>query len=328
MLLRKAFMRGSVKWQVQEIFKRSGINRIGTGKHVAKTRARSRLNADGKNADWHNIGKKIGIHSYATADAYRDVWRQVASFAKSEFKVKDIEMLQGKHVQAYLESRIADSIAHATFMKEAAACEKLEAALNGYAEFRQTGNSYDFTQNIKEVRSDAHIMLRRFEGSRAYEDPERLVAAVKNPDHRLVARMQYESGARISECNHLKKKNLRGILRDPITGKTKGVIYVTKAKGGLNGEKYLSPATYQTLESAVQVGDRFEFNKNMYRNSLRTAAEATGQRYNGSHGLRWNFARQRFQAIQQSGYSYEKAMAQVSVELMHQRADITLHYLK
>jgi integrase len=321
-------MRGSVKWQVQEIFKKSGVNRIGAAKHAAKAYARFSLNADGKAADWHNIGKKIGIHSYATADAYRDVWRRVLKFAKSEFKVKDIEKLQEKHVQAYLESRIVDKIAHATFLKEAAACEKLETALNGYAERRKTGNSYAFSRNIEDARSDAHTMLWRFKGTRAYKAPRRLVAAVTNPDHRLVARMQYESGARVSECNHLKKDNLRGFSNDPVTKEKKGVIHVIKAKGGLNGEKYVSPAVYQKLERAVQAGGRFEFNKNMYRNSLRTAAEATGQIYYGSHGLRWNFAQKRFQTIQQWGYSYEKAMAQVSFELMHQRADITLHYLK
>lgn len=321
-------MRGSVRWQVQEIFKKSGINQINAAKHAAKAYARSDIDADGIAATWHNIGKKIGIYSYATADAYRDVWRRVLNFAKSELKVKDIEILQGKHVQAYLESRIVDKIAHATFLKEAAACEKLETALNGYAERRKTGNSYAFSQNIKNARSDAHTMLWRFKGSRAYKAPERLVAAVKNPDHRLVARMQYESGARVSECNHLKKDNLRGFVKDPVTKEKKGVVYVIKAKGGLNGEKYVSPATYQKLESAIQAGGRFEFNKNMYRNSLRTAAEATGQRYNGSHGLRWNFAQKRFQTVQQSGCSYEKAMVQVSFELMHQRADITLHYLK
>ena len=321
-------MRGSVKWQVQEIFKRSGINRIGTSKHSAKTHARSCLNADGKAATWHNLGKKIGIYSYATADAYREVWRQVLNFAKSEFKVRDIEKLQGKHVQAYLESRIADNIAHATFLKEAAACEKLETALNGYAGRRQTLNSYAFSQNIKDARSDADTMLRRFDGSRAYAAPGRLVAAVKNPTHRLVARMQYESGARISECNYLKQENLRGILRDPVTGATKGVIHVTKAKGGLNGEKYLLPATYRKLEDKIKASGRFKFDRDRYRGSLKDAAKATGQYYNASHGLRWNFARKRFQTIQQSGYSYEKAMAVVSFELMHQRADITKHYLK
>ncbi len=79
-------MRGSIVSQVQALYKLSGIARIGHSKYKAKELARS------------SIGKRLGIYSYSTADAYRDVWKQLLSYAKSrvEFCTREISQLNGK----------------------------------------------------------------------------------------------------------------------------------------------------------------------------------------------------------------------------------------
>lgn len=322
-------MRGNINWQVQEIFHKSGINCIGESKHAAKEEARELLQTENRPGNWHSVGKKMGIHSYATADTYRDVWKHLGRYVKSEFNLKDLERLTGEHVQSYLEHRIVTDIAHSTFQREASALEKLETALNGYAAQQETGRTYAFSEFIANVRADAHQMLQRFDGSRAYQAPEHLIENLQGEQYRLVAQMQLEGGLRISECNHITEKHLRGMVRDSATGEPKGCVYV-QGKGGIRGEKLFSPGTYQQLEQVVQgsPNGRFEFSKNDYRSALKVASEKTGQPYNGSHGLRWNFARERFQEVQQYGQSYEQALAQVSNELFHQRADITEHYLR
>jgi hypothetical protein len=74
----------------------------------------------------------------------------------------------------------------------------------------------------------------------------------------------------------------------------------------------------------------FKIDKDAYRDSLKAAAKATGQQYDirSSHGLRWNFAQERFNTLQEFGKTYDQALAQGSQELGHERAEITLHYLK
>ena len=63
--------------------------------------------------------------------------------------------------------------------------------------------------------------------------------------------------------------------------------------------------------------------------SLKEAAQTTNQEYQGSHGLRWNFARERFYKIQLiGGLTYDQALQQVSWEMKHERASITEHYLR
>ena len=70
------------------------------------------------------------------------------------------------------------------------------------------------------------------------------------------------------------------------------------------------------------------FKKAAYLKHLKSAAEISKQQYNGSHGLRWDFAQERMKILQKTGLLYEQCLTIVSQEMGHERADITLHYLK
>jgi len=311
-------LRGSTVFQVQSVYQT--VNEIGTSKHQSKEDARS----SGAKT-WHEIGKKIGIKSYSTADAYRDVWRSALDFTKDNFGIKDIEMLSGTHLKAFLVSKIDDGVAHATLSQYTAACEKLEVALNRYALENRTGKQYDFSPDIKEARLLGKH-LERFEGSRAYSDPDGLVQVVEGELFRLAASIQREGGARISEANHITKESLRGLRHDKITGQLKGWIHV-EGKGGKERDVGVSPETYNRVVKIVE-NARFEFDKDSYRNELKSSAKKTNQDYEGSHGLRWSWAQDRHQELQQHGMTYEQTLSQISQEMGHERGDITEHYLK
>ena len=318
-------MRGSVNWQIQQVF--ALVNQIGQSKHAEKDGIRSELNTTGKAATWHNMGKNMGIYSYNTADAYRDVWRSVLDHTKTEFGIKDVERLSGEHLRAFLDSKIEQGVAHATFMQYAAACEKLETALNRYAEQMGTGLNYSFSGDIKNARLEAHKELVKFEGSRAYASPGRLIEAIANDKHNLSAAMQHDGGARVHEISLVKANQLLGMRSDSVTGEVKGFVTI-QGKGGKENEVGLSHGTYERLEGYVKASGEFRIDKDAYRADLKDAAQKTGQEYTGTHGLRWSFAQERFQEVQQHGLTYEQALAQVSKEMGHERSDITEHYLK
>ncbi|MGD0587064.1 MAG: hypothetical protein ABSA86_15060 [Oryzomonas sp.] len=312
-------MRGSTVYQVQQVFQ--AVNEIGSSKHAAKAEAR----AEGA-ATWHQVGKELGVYSYSTADAYRDVWRACLAYAKENLGIRDIEKLSGEAVRAFLVSKVDQGVAHATFGQYAAACEKLEVALNRYADQNSTGREYGFSTEIQGAR-DVAVNLERFEGSRAYANPDRLVAAVENERHNLVASIQREGGCRISEANHVTRDQLRGLREDPRTGELKGWFEV-EGKGGKEREIGVSPETYSRMEVAVANGARFEFDKDAYRADLKEAAAKTGQDYEGSHGLRWSWAQERHAELQERGMTYEQSLSVVSQEMGHERGDITEHYLR
>lgn len=316
-------MRGSIFHQVNEVFHKSGLVAFGQSKHKDKDEAR-----EAGARTWADLGRELKVYSYATADAYRDVWGQCLAHAKAEHGVKDIEKLGAGHVGSFLKAKAegGESVSKATFRQYAAALGKLEAALNGYAARFETGRSYDFRQAIKDARPLA-ASLRDGPQTRAYAEPQRLVAAIKRSDHRLAARMQYEGGPRVHEISLITPPQLLGERPDPVSGKTCGWI-ADKGKGGKNLEHKFSLETYRQLAAEVERRGAFSVDKAAYRESLKSAAEDTGQDYRGSHGLRWNFAQERFAACQAADMGYELALVNVSRELGHERPDITEHYLR
>lgn len=315
-------MRGSVIGQVNYLWQYSGLNRIGESKHAAKDAARA-MGA----RTWHDIGKSIGVHSYSTKGAYQDVWKQSFAYAKQNFGVRDLEKLEGRHIHSFLQSKLDAGRANSTIRQYCAAHEKLERALNNYAQEKGSGKTYDFSRELKEIRNAANQSAPRFNGSRAYKDPDRLVQNIHDDRFRTIASVQRESGARLHEVR-FDGGNLRGIQGE------KGVLSV-KGKGGKIREIRVERSTYQKIEKEVnklQPGQKWgvgnKVDRNTYRDSLKEAARATGQEYHGSHGLRWNYAQDRHREVQQEGKTYLESLPQVSQEMGHERGDITEHYLQ
>ncbi len=306
-------MRGNINYQVHQVFKE--IIAFGQSKHEAKNSAREQ-----GAQTWHEVGKELNIYSYATADQYRDIAKDLMSYTKEQFGIKDIEKLSSEYIQAYLENKIAEGVRYNTFQKYAAALEKLEVALNQYAQSHNTGNQYSF--DIQDVRQQASEVLERNQQTRAYENPKALINSIQNQDYKIIAQAQHEGGFRISELNHLSEKNF----------KEGNVFQVISGKGGKDREVPLSKETYNALKSLLDKADKsdgkYKFNMNDYRNTLKEAAQVSNQPYTGSHGLRWNFAQEKFSELQREGRTYEQTLQEVSNLLGHERPDITEHYLR
>ncbi len=315
-------MKGSANYQVHMLFKKSGINAIGTSKHAAKAAAREFITTAGfrgsRSATWHEIGKQLGVHSYATADAYRDTWRHILQHAKEKFHVKDIEKLTSEHIASYLKTKVDQGVAHATFMQYAAAAEKLETALNMYSERFTRGKTYDFSSAIKPLRQSASKTLQHFSGHREYLHPEKIVDNMKNPVYKTIAELQYRAGLRVKETNMIRSSQLLPDNRFKVEGGKGGKIRIIDLPSDL----------HQKLEKLVnESGDRLEFKENSYRQALKEACASAGEEYTGTHGLRWTYAQNQFQEYQLQGETYEQAEQHISNDLGHNRADITQHYL-
>jgi integrase len=247
-------------------------------------------------------------------------------FVKEEFGIRDLEKLTTNHIRDFLDYKKEMGVSYSHWSGYAAAIGKLENALNRYSQAFNRGNNYDFRAAVRELRPEAQAELPRFQGTRHYDNPYRLINAISNQTHQLVARIQHESGLRVAGASIVTIGQLQGLATDRLTGKAVGVIsYV--GKGGKAGTAQMSPETYQRLATHVGKCEELNISADGYRASLKEAAQATGQTYNGSHGLRWNFARERFQELQGKGLSYENALGMVSHEMGHNRIEITEHYL-
>lgn len=331
---------GSVKYQCGQLMSESGIFQPGESRHEMKEGAREELAEQGLSATPENLAQVTPITSYGAAETYGKVWIDFAQYAKEEFGVKDIQNLNSEHAQAYLESKIEDGVKHSYYSKMAAGLEKMGQALDRMAEKNGIERSENLHDGIKATREDAAASLDKSSEARAYEQPERLVAAIERDDHRLAGQIQLEAGGRVHEVSQIRETQLRGVQVDPHTGREVGVVHLDAAdtKGGHQHDLKLSVETYRQLESEIKNAPTintkggevraFKIDKIEYSNAVRAAAIATGHKPSGTHGLRHNFAQNRMGELQRSGQTYEAALKSVSKEMGHHRPDITETYTR
>jgi hypothetical protein len=106
----------------------------------------------------------------------------------------------------------------------------------------------------------------------------------------------------------------------------RGIIF-TKEKGGKAGEVLVSLSTYKELEQYLNQFDKFKINRQAYYNDIKQSSIISNETSEASHGFRWNFAKRRMFEYGKAGFKYEDCLQQVSYEMKHNRASITLHYL-
>ncbi len=217
---------------------------------------------------------------------------------------------------------------------------KLEYAINLYIGCHGLNVGPLETENLRMefyARSKAQLpKSSKVFGNRAYPDPLRLIESISNPTFQLQAALQYEGGLRAEGVgapsnrrlkNPLMKKGLRGTGNDPVTGKTVGIVAATE-KGGKETDHYVSLETYYRLERYIMAHHQLESEYHSYVEAINKAAQKTGQYTvgRGSHGLKHNFAQERYLECVNHGLSHEQALQQTSLETSHFRMRETLTY--
>ena len=310
-------MRGSPIYQATQLV--NILTNCGQSKHRAKEAARA---AGAKSS--HEIGQKLQIHSFNTANLYRSVWIEILRYAKENFAVKDITKLSATIVSSFLDEKISNGMKYTSYSVYCSALEKLTVGLNKWEQEQRKEASYDWSAEIQAAKIEAKDVLDRSVETRAYKDPIGLIKAISNPLYQTIAAAQYDIGARISELDHVHPGQFLENKR----------FQIIKGKGGKDRiSEFRQLKAYENyrrlvIENINSNYDKFTFVRNQYRLAIKAAADKSGQKYTGSHGLRWNYAQERFKAIQQKGGTREEALVQVAQEMGHSRGDITEHYLQ
>ena len=268
------------------------------------------------------------VSSYKTMESYRAIWNNFFNYLLEHWKLKDFEKIEPHHIQAYMDYKVEYYPSKQYLEKISAALGKLEIALKNFAKnIHNIDREYDFSirQTILDEDRDLKYVSNNYH-NRAYNNPLFLIENLKDPLHKIAAKIQYEGGARIEGVALIKKDQMMGIKVDSITNKEVGIV-LTKEKGGKSGEVLVSIDTYKNLNSYILEYDKFKINRQKYYNDIKQAAIASNETQEASHGLRWNFAKRRMFEYGKAGYSYEECLQQVSYEMKHNRASITQHYL-
>lgn len=268
------------------------------------------------------------VASYKTMESYRRVWNNFFNYLKEHWKIKDFEKIEAQHIEAYMDYKIEYYPSKQYLEKISAALAKLEVALKNFAKnIHKVEKDYDFSirQIILDQARDLKFVANNYH-NRAYSNPLLLISNLKNSVHQLAAKIQYEGGARIEGVALIKPEQLLGTKIDKVTKIEKGIIF-TKEKGGKQGEVLVTVETYTELENYISLNSKFKINRQNYYNDIKQAALISKEVSEGSHGLRWNFAKRRMFEHGKAGYSYSDSLQLVSNEMKHNRASITEHYL-
>jgi len=269
------------------------------------------------------------LRSWGSKEEFLKTNRQFLSYIqKNFFEVKALWHLTPFHAQSYAENYLDhySTWGRSELQKQSSQLHKLENMIQETLGYRQ------FSLGDKNLQSGRWVInrmaLERAEthSRGSYKDPESLISSLKDADHSLFAQAQREGGFRFNELQYTREKNLKGITLDKITGEEIGVIFV-HGKGGFERLCYVSPETYQKIEDIIQKNTSFHVDYNEYLRDLYSSSKDTDQDYEGSHGLRYNFAQERYDECLETGYSQEEALKKVSEDMGHHRPDITEHYL-
>lgn len=335
---------GTTNQQLRELGYKSGIYKGGESRAEAKAEAREVLESMGEAIQSEKVNALVGIYSVETMQAYFRTWTDFAMYAKAkdEFKVKNITELTAEHAESFLSVRIEKGISLDAWKREAAALSKMETALQWQAENNSIERKLDLRPGIDEVRSLAREELQANRETRAYIDPKALVENIDDERHRLAAQIQLEAGARIHEVAQIRESQLRGIKENE-SGERFGVVHLDRGdtKGGRERELKMPEEAYRRLEAEIRCRgttidskrdcgevQAFKIDKSEYRESLKFAAENSGQNYTGSHGLRHNFAKNKMEQHQNQGWSRDASLRLTAEDMGHSRGRITETYLR
>ena len=272
---------GSIKYQISNII--NSHNGIGVSKKEQRANSGLKSLENG-----HNVSDKI--HSYKSIENLRNDLTNLANFSKENFGIKDITQISASNVRAWIESK---QITYNT-------------ASNYLSELNKVAEHFSFSkEEMKALREDLKAKLtNKTPETRAYKQLEKITL---RENSQVAFELQRDYGLRINAATNI---NIEKQLKDNT------LIY--REKGGKLGKKELSPNLAQKLrENAVD--GKYEVNKRTYSRDLQKKIEESGQKYNGTHGIRHSYAQKMLET---------NSKAEVSQEMGHSRPEITDTYLR
>ena len=272
---------GSIKYQISNII--NSHNGIGVSKKEQRANSGLKSLENG-----HNVSDKI--HSYKSIENLRNDLTNLANFSKENFGIKDITQISASNVRAWIESK---QITYNT-------------ASNYLSELNKVAEHFSFSkEEMKALREDLKAKLtNKTPETRAYKQLEKITL---RENSQVAFELQRDYGLRINAATNI---NIEKQLKDNT------LIY--REKGGKLGKKELNPTLAQKIRVNA-VDGKYEVNKRTYSRDFQKQIEKSGQKYNGTHGIRHSYAQKMLET---------HSKAEVSKELGHAREEITDTYLR
>ena len=281
------------------------INRVlsnANGIGVSKATQRAESGLKGQNG--HNITDKA--HSIKEIQNLRSVTTQYVNFVKENYSGKIADNINSNTVKDFIHLK-AQTVQPSTLNTYISTLAKMSDNL-----IKDNIGSTS-REEITNIRNEVDTFKNHID--RSYADPISIINEMKDTPYSLSAELQLEAGLRASDSLDSGKWSINQDNSLTIHG----------SKGGLDYQT--APLNNDLLNRVREAQeDGYKANYSEYREAFKEAVSNTNQDYNGTHGLRYNFAQDRIEELKDNGKTEEEAREQTSLELGHSRLEITEHY--
>lgn len=283
----------------------SNVTAIG----VSKSKAKAESTIFGQN------GQKVSTqaHSVKSIQNMRSVTTQYINFVKENYGNRVVQHIHKESIQSFLEKKSL-AISGGSLNTYISTAAKLVDNLN------KIGINSVVRSDIHNIRTEFksnNINLSKIHTNRAYQQTDKILDNIKTSTaFSLSAKLQISAGLRIDDATNSGKWKLNEDNTLIINQSKNGLTYTTVQ---------LDSKTANEVAEAIKEG--YKIDKTEYSTALKEAVERTCQEFNGSHGLRYSFAQNRFIELKEYGYTHNEALSEISLNMAHSRFEISLLYL-
>jgi integrase len=265
-----------------------------------------------------NEGRSPVIHSWSTFNRYTGIVKDFVKFCVEEKGVSKLKHLSYETAEEYLNRKIERGCSLRTIKLNASALSKF---------FDTVGRS-DIVEGLRENYQSLYSQAREAGKARPFSNPYRVINNLKEPVHKVIAELQWRTGARIGELKKMEidKERQRVIIHKSKGGKTREIDFsdrpekferICELKREL--EQHLKERGWREIRgSGGGVGS--------YYQDLKQAVKRAGEVYSGSHAFRATYVCERVNELVSYGYTREEALSITEREIGHNRVDETLKY--
>lgn len=305
-------MRGSIHNQVMQVWK------ILDG--IRQSKYKSKKDSNYKSQNSQNISKKV--HSFRYKDETIRTSLDLGNFAKKIFGISDMQQISDHIILAFFTNKIENECLYGTISTYISHVEKLHLALSNMDKKIKKHNELFTRKSLINARKNAkEFAISPKKRNRAYKNPKQIISLLPKK-YLLIARLQFEYGLRVVEASKIKLSQLNEQENS----------FTFVGKGGYTLTKFLKNNLFLELKNLIidyikndKIGLLISYSN--YANQLKIAVDTCGEKWNSTHGLRYNYAQNRYQFYIDSGKTEEEALISTSEDMGHHRGEITGRYL-
>lgn len=296
-------MRGSIKYQSYQLWKM--IDGINTSKKIA----REKSNFLGMNA--HK--KSESLHAFLSKKSFLNVAKQLGMFAKNNFGISDMQMINNDIVNEWIDSKIDKGLARDSLSNYISHIQNLLIALEKMPKKIARHGVFFTQEDLIDIRFRMSIKTNsRIHTNRAYVNPQQFSSDMLY-EYYIAFQLQLNYGIRAAEAIKILPKQLK-----------KNYTLCIQGKGGYLRDLQLPKKLYNEIEFVLKKDKKYEISYAKYLRKLKKTVLKHGKKWTGTHGLRYSYAQRKYREYLPI-YGRNKALNMVSFELGHHRKEIVEH---